>query len=189
MRIKQTKKLVEAKEYQIKQLRENRLSQEVMKADKHQELSELMHRSIGKVDAIKEKQTQEVKEYKETEEVTIEEKRTALHAESLRINEVKKGLDEEKGEVDGSIAEIEEQVYQDTKEQHGAKHELDERIDDLNREVDELMRVLERKKKEREMLQLEKQVHERKIEQARMMYKDELATMEATLGEVTSKLD
>jgi len=55
MRIKQTKKLVEAKEYQIKQLRENRLSQEVMKADKHQELSELMHRSIGKVDAIKEK--------------------------------------------------------------------------------------------------------------------------------------
>lgn len=53
MRIKQTKKLVEAKEYQIKQLRENRLSQEVMKADKHQELSELMHNSITKVDNIK----------------------------------------------------------------------------------------------------------------------------------------
>jgi len=80
-------------------------------------------------------------------------------------------------------------VYQDTKEQHAEKHKLDEMIDDLNREVEELMRVLERKKKEREMLQLEKQVHERKIEQARMMYKDELSTMEATLDEVTQKIN
>ena len=104
MRIKQTKKLVEAKEYQIKQLRENRLSQEVMRADKHQELSELMHRSIGKVDAIKEKQTQEVKQYKEAEVVTIEEKSKALHDESVRIGEEKKVLEEEKGEVDGALA-------------------------------------------------------------------------------------
>ena len=189
MRIKQTKKLVEAKEYQIKQLRENRLSQEVMKADKHQELSELMHKSIGKVDAIKEKQTQEVKQYKEAEVVTIEEKTTVQHDESVRIGEEKKVLEEEKGEVDGALAQIDEQVYQDTKDEHAEKHKLDEMIDDLNREVEELMRVLERKKKEREMLQLEKQVHERKIEQARMMYKDEISTMEATLDEVTQKLN
>ena len=37
-------------------------------------------------------------------------------------------------------------------------------VDDLSREIEELMNVLERKKKEREMLQLEKRVHERKIE-------------------------
>ena len=62
-------------------------------------------------------------------------------------------------------------------------------IDDLSREVEELMRVLERKKKEKEMLKLEKQVHERKIEQARMMYKDELVTMETKFDKVNQKLN
>lgn len=62
-------------------------------------------------------------------------------------------------------------------------------IDDLSREVEELMRVLERKKKEKEMLKLEKQVHERKIEQARMMYKDELVTMETKFDKVNKKLN
>jgi hypothetical protein len=53
MKIKQTKKLVEAKEYQIRQSDENTQTQEVMKADKLQELSEIMHKSICKVDAIR----------------------------------------------------------------------------------------------------------------------------------------
>lgn len=37
-------------------------------------------------------------------------------------------------------------------------------IEDLNKDIEELMRVLDRKKKEKEMLELEKQVHERKID-------------------------
>jgi len=49
MRILQTKKLIEAKEFQIRQMQENFLSQELLKADKWQELSELMHKSISKV--------------------------------------------------------------------------------------------------------------------------------------------
>ena len=53
MKIKQTRNLVEAKEYQIKQFDDNCSLQEVMKADKNQELSELMHKSIIKVDAIR----------------------------------------------------------------------------------------------------------------------------------------
>ena len=53
MKIKQTRNLVEAKEYQIKQFDDNCGLQEVMKADKNQELSELMHKSIIKVDAIR----------------------------------------------------------------------------------------------------------------------------------------
>ena len=46
---------MEAKEYQIRQLEENSFSQEVMKADKLQELSELMHKSISKVDSIRQR--------------------------------------------------------------------------------------------------------------------------------------
>ena len=70
--------------------------------------------------------------------------------------------------------EIEEKVYADTKEQHTEKYKLDEMIDDLNKDIEELMRVLDRKRKEKEMLELEKQVHERKIEQARMGYRGEI---------------
>jgi len=45
-------------------------------------------------------------------------------------------------------------------------------IEDIDKDIEELMRVLDRKKKERNMLVLEKEVHEKKIEQARMKYSD-----------------
>ena len=61
-------------------------------------------------------------------------------------------------------------------------------IDDLSQEVEELMRVLERKKKEREMHFLEKQVHERKIDEARLNYKGELIRYENELSKVNQKL-
>lgn len=50
------------------------------------------------------------------------------------------------------------------------------------------MRVLERKKKEREMHFLEKQVHERKIDQARLHYKTELNGFESQLNKVNLKI-
>ena len=143
-----------------------------MKADKLQELSELMHKSISKVDAIRDRQKQEMKAYKDSEELAISEKTKRLHYEQIRIQEERKDLDSRKEVVDKALGEIDKKVYKDTKSQHLEKAKLDEMIEDINRDIEELIRVLERKKKEKEMLILEKQVHEHKIEQARMKYGD-----------------
>jgi len=135
-----------------------------MKADRLQELSELMHKSISNLVKIRTKQEGDLKEYKEREEQTIQERKEKLEAESLRIAEDQKSYAGEKLEVDSMLKEIEDKVYADTKEQHTEKYKLDEMIEDLNKDIEELMRVLDRKRKEKEMLELEKQVHERKIE-------------------------
>ena len=58
-----------------------------MKADRLQELSELMHKSISNLNKIRTKQEVELKEYKEREEKTIEERKGTLEAESTRITE------------------------------------------------------------------------------------------------------
>lgn len=135
-----------------------------MKADRLQELSELMHKSISNLVKIRTKQEGDLKEYKEREEQTIQERKEKLEAESLRIAEDQKSYAGEKLEVDSMLKEIEDKVYADTKEQHTEKYKLDQMIEDLNKDIEELMRVLDRKRKEKEMLELEKQVHERKIE-------------------------
>ena len=127
-----------------------------MKADKHQELSELMHNSITKVDAIKLKQSEEAKSYKEAEILIIDAKRQTQLEQNQRITDACNQFEQEKSEIDAALAQVEEKVYDDTQEQHAEKHKLDEMIDDLSREIEELMRVLERKKKEKDMLQLEK---------------------------------
>jgi chromosome segregation ATPase len=79
-------------------------------------------------------------------------------------------------------------VYNDTKSQHLEKAKLDEMIEDINREIEELMRVLDRKKKEKEMLFLEKQVHEHKIDQARMKYSDQISEHEQARKSLASKI-
>ena len=63
-----------------------------MKADKHQELSELMHRSITKVDGIKEKQDLEMNTYEEAQQDIIEERKKHLRYESIRITEERASL-------------------------------------------------------------------------------------------------
>ena len=188
MKIKQTKKLVEAKEYQIRQLDENNQTQEVMKADKLQELSELMHKSISKVDNIRERQTSEMNAYKSAEDIAIEEKKKRMHYEQIRIQEERKDLDEKKLVVDQLLGEIDKKVYNDTKSQHQEKAKLDEMIEDINRDIEELMRVLDRKKKEKEMLNLEKQVHEHKIDEARMKYGDQIQEHQGTKDVLVSKI-
>ena len=142
--------------------------------DRLQELSELMHKSISNLVKIRTKQEVELKEYKSKERKTIKERKAALEAESARISEDKKSYAGEKQEVDELLKEIEDKVYADTKEQHTEKYKLDEMIEDLDKDIEELMRVLDRKRKEKEMLELEKQVHERKIDQARMGYRGEI---------------
>ena len=76
-------------------------------------------------------------------------------------------------------------MYKDTIEQQVEKHKLDEMIDDMDKDIDELIRVLERKRKERSMLVLEKEVHERKIEQARLKYRSEIDENARQMQEVT----
>ena len=65
---------------------------------------------------------------------------------------------------------------------------LDQMIEDLTGEIAELMKVVERKTKERDMLQLEKIVHEKKIDQARMKYRDESLGSQTILDKVKIKL-
>lgn len=139
---------------------ENNQTQEVMKADRLQELSELMHKSISKVNKIRDKQEIEAKQYVKEESSIIIEKQAYLEAEDIRIKEDKKSYAGEKREVDGLLQKIEDKVYEDTKQQHHEKYRLDEMIEDLDKEIEELNRVLERKKKEKEMNILEQQVYE-----------------------------
>ena len=94
----------------------------------------------------------------------------------------------EKECVDQKAAKIDEKVYQDTIEQHQEKHKLDSMIEDLDKDIEELMRVLERKKKERSMLVLEKEVHQRKIQQARMKYQDKIDSNESELQKISQTL-
>ena len=159
-----------------------------MKADKLQELAELMHTSVGRVEAIRERQAQELASYEEQETEALDEKRKKLHYEHIRVTEERASLTADKSKADTELAKIDDLVYADTKEQHLEKQALDENIDELDREIEELSRVLERKRKQKEILELEKQVHERKIQAARMKYADVLEGLEARALRVNSKL-
>ncbi len=133
-----------------------------------------MKKSVTKIDSIRDKLKAEMREYEEAETEKIAEKTKRQHYEKIRISEEKKEFSEEQESVGVSLDQVNKQVYEDTKEQHLEKHKLDNMIDDLNKEIEDLLAVLERKKKEKDMLILEKQVHERKIEQARMKYKSDI---------------
>ena len=51
-----------------------------------------MHRSIEKVQGIRERQEEEMQQVEEAEQSLIEEKRKRLHYESIRIEEIKKDV-------------------------------------------------------------------------------------------------
>lgn len=74
-----------------------------------------MHKSISKVDAIRDRQKQEMSSFKASEDAAIEDKQKRLHYEQIRIQEERKHLDEKKEVVDGKLSQIEEKVYKDTK--------------------------------------------------------------------------
>jgi chromosome segregation ATPase len=130
-----------------------------------------------------------MKTYQESEVSAIEDKKKRLHYEQIRIQEERKTLDSGKEVVDQSLAEIDKKVYNDTKQQHQEKAKLDEMIEDINRDIEELMRVLERKKKEKDMLILEKKVHEHKIDQARMKYGDQISEYDSTKESLMVKIE
>ena len=128
-------------------MRENNLTQEVVKADKLQELAELMHTSVDRVEAIRDRQLNEIQTFEAEESERLDSRQKQLHYENIRITEEKSSLTEDKSIVDSELTKIDELVYADTKAPHMEKHKLDENIEELVREIEELTRVVERKKK------------------------------------------
>lgn len=128
-------------------MRENNLTQEVVKADKLQELAELMHTSVDRVEAIRDRQLSEIQTFEAEESERLDSRQKQLHYENIRITEEKSSLTEDKSIVDSELTKIDELVYADTKAPHMEKHKLDENIEELDREIEELTRVVERKKK------------------------------------------
>lgn len=108
--------------------------------------------------------------------------------EHLRILEETQFNREVKAQIEAKIADIDELVYNDTIEQHSEKNKLDNQIEEIDKDIEELERLLARKKKERDMLVLEKEVHERRIQQARMKYADRLNAIEEEMQEVNGQL-
>lgn len=66
--------------------------------------------------------------------------------------------------MQAKVADIDKLVYNDTIDQHQEKNKLDNQIEEIDKDIEELERLLARKKKERDMLLLEKEVHERRIQ-------------------------
>jgi len=113
----QTKNLIISKESQIKRLDEEHMLQENKKTEKARELSQLIHKSIDKVDNIRTKQNEDMQQFEETETTAIEDKRKRLHYESIRIEEIKKEVRLAKDKVNERLQIIEDKVCEDTKPQ------------------------------------------------------------------------
>ena len=70
--------------------------------------------------------------------------------------------------------EIDEQVYEDTKDLHIEKHRLDNEVDELDQEIAALEQQLVLKRKARETLVLEKNVYEKQIALAKSKYQTKI---------------
>ena len=70
--------------------------------------------------------------YEETEQLAVDEKRKRLHYERIRITEDTNELKEQTTLVEQMEQEIDEQVYEDAKDQHIEKHRLDNEVGDLD---------------------------------------------------------
>ena len=67
MKITQTKNLITAKDSQVKRFDEEHMLLENKKSDKSKELSNMLHKSIEKVDAIRSKQNEDMAQFEEAE--------------------------------------------------------------------------------------------------------------------------
>lgn len=136
----------------------------MIKADKWRELSDLMHRSISKVNDLKQKTKKDHREYRKNKKQIINESEKKVKIEQMRITEETKLNEELKADVDKKISEVDQLVYQDTIDQHQEKNKLDDMIEECDKDIEELERLIERKRKERNVYVLEKEVHERRIQ-------------------------
>lgn len=86
----------------------------------------------------------------------IEDKRKRLHYESIRIEEIKKEVKLAKDRVTHRLHEIEELVKEDTRDIHSDKEVVDGKITEVEKEIEELEKLLEAKRQQRESLLLER---------------------------------
>lgn len=147
-----------------------------------------MHRSISKVNDLKVDNKKGHREYRKNKKQTIAETEKMVKHELLRVNEETKLNLEIQEDVQTKINDIGSLVYQDTIEQHQEKLKLDNMIEECDKDIEELERLIERKRKERTVFVLEKEVHERKIEQARMKYSDKINANKEAMQEIVSQL-
>jgi hypothetical protein len=72
----------------------------------------------------------------------IEDKRKRLHYESIRIEEIKKEVKAVKAKVQERQQIIEEKVFEDTKPQQEEKMKVEEKIRAVDREIEEIEKLL-----------------------------------------------
>lgn len=138
MKITQTKNLITSKDSQVKRFDEEHMLLENKKSDKSKELSNMLHKSIEKVDAIRSKQNEDMAQFEEAETTAVEDKRKRLHYESIRIDEIKKEVRLAKDKVTERLQIIEDKVVEDTKPQQQEKAEVEQKILAIDAEIDEL---------------------------------------------------
>ncbi len=184
MKITQTKNLITAKDSQVKRFDEEHMLLENKKSDKSKELSNMLHKSIEKVDAIRSKQNEDMAQFEEAETTAVEDKRKRLHYESIRIDEIKKEVRLAKDKVTERLQIIEDKVVEDTKPQQQEKAEVEHKILAVDAEIDELEQLLDKKKKEKELLVLSRQNFEREIDKSRAKYRDQILKLEKELDKV-----
>lgn len=77
-------------------------------------------------------------QFEESEMNAIEEKRKRLHYESIRIEEIKKELKQERETINQKLQKIEEQVYDDTRDEQHEKQQVENKIEIVDQEIEEL---------------------------------------------------
>lgn len=80
----------------------------------------------------------------------IEEKKKRLHYESIRIDEINKDIKVQKDKINEKLQGIENKVFEDTRPQQIEKNIIDSNIEKIDKEIEEIEILLERKRKEKE---------------------------------------
>ena len=112
--------------------------------------------------------------YEETEQLAVDEKKKRLHYERIRITEDSEDMRQQREQAEKMEHDIDEQVYEDTKDQHIEKHRLDNEVEELDQEIKSLETKLAMKRKSRDSLLLEKGVYEKQITLARSKYQNKI---------------
>ncbi len=122
------------------------MSLENRKSDKSKELVQLLQKSIEKVRTLRDRQTEEMATFEDTEQTAIMDKRKRLHYESIRIEEIKREVKAAKDAVTERMQKIEEKVFEDTKPLQEEKKVIEGKIDVVEREIEEIEQLLEKKR-------------------------------------------
>lgn len=189
MRLTQTKNLIISKESLIKKLDEDYMALENKKSDKYRELSQLIHKSIEKMSELKERQTQDMAQFEESEMNAIEEKKKRLHYESIRIDEIGKDIKQQREKVNAKVEEIEQNVFEDTRPQQLEKKTIEQQILNIDKEIEEIKAMLESKVRERETMTNTKSEFDKEIDKSRMKYRDQITKLDKQLDKIIKEED